>query len=64
MEAEIIQVKRIENVVLIEIRKEESGLWIYKYINKMKWNPDEEIEEYERNGIIRSRTGLDFLILH
>lgn len=36
-------------------REEAPGLWVYKYFNKTVWNPEEEIEEYEVNGVILSR---------
>lgn len=35
--------------------QEENGVWIYKKFNKSLWKPDEEIDEYERNGFIYSR---------
>jgi hypothetical protein len=38
-------------------KQDESGIWVYKYLNNAKWNSEEEIETYELNGIIRSRTG-------
>jgi len=36
------------------VKDSETGIWTYKYFNGRKWNAEEEIEEYEKNGMIKS----------
>ena len=36
-------------------RKDEKGIWVYKYANRSIFNQDLEIEEYEFDGVIRSK---------
>jgi len=31
-----------------------TGVWTYKYLNNKRWDPTNEVEEYEYNGVIRS----------
>eukprot|EP01114_Cavostelium_apophysatum_P008315 TRINITY_DN2071_c0_g1_i2.p1 TRINITY_DN2071_c0_g1~~TRINITY_DN2071_c0_g1_i2.p1 ORF type:complete len:1089 (+),score=358.13 TRINITY_DN2071_c0_g1_i2:115-3381(+) len=37
--------------------KDSAGVWTYKFFNKDVWNEADEVEEFEKSGIIRSRGG-------